>query len=104
MDNASTRRFLIRRVMAKWAKLNALITLVEDPEGNVERLALNNMILESDITKKDESFLPFTDQFLPIGTQLVIKDPSYKIVANGNTIIRSDNPKDVIIIDHVNKE
>ena len=70
MDNASTGRFLIRRVMAKWAKLNALITLVEDPEGNMERLALYNMVLSSNITKKDESFLLFIDELLPIRTNL----------------------------------
>ena len=33
-----------------------------------------------------------------------MKEPSYKIVRDGNTIICSDNPKDVIVIDHVNKE
>ena len=75
--------------------------------GEIERpynSCKSNMVLSSNITKKDESFLLFTNEFLPIGTQLAMKDPSYKIVGDGNTIICSNNPKDVIVIDHVNKE
>ncbi|RIA89723.1 hypothetical protein C1645_824427, partial [Glomus cerebriforme] len=49
---------------ARFVKVNALLTLVENPEG----------------------------------TQLVIKNLSYQIAADGNTIIRSDNPENVIII------
>src|SRR3954454_25021333 len=88
VDSIPIGRFLLCRVIAKWMKLSALITLVEDPEGNVERLALYNLYVESsDITKKDESTLSFTDQFLPLGTQLAIKNPSYKRAAANNPII-----------------
>src|SRR5438105_1428672 len=46
VDNAHTGKFLLCRVIVKWIKLNALITVVEDPEGNVERLSLYNIFLE----------------------------------------------------------
>src|SRR2546421_462466 len=87
VDNVHTGKFLLCRVIVKWIKLNALITVVEDPKGNVERLSLDNIFLE----------------LVTVGTQLVIKNPTYKIAADGNTIIRSDNPEDIIVIDHVNK-
>ncbi|PKB96484.1 hypothetical protein RhiirA5_434758, partial [Rhizophagus irregularis] len=35
-------KFLLCRVITRFTKLNALLTLVEDPDGNVERLALYN--------------------------------------------------------------
>src|ERR1043165_8685133 len=52
VDNVHTERFLLCRVIANWMKLDAILTLVEDPEGNVERLALYNC---ADISEKDES-------------------------------------------------
>src|SRR2546430_668426 len=63
VDNVPTGRFLLCRVIGKWVRMNALITVVEDPEGNVERLILYKMILGSDITEKNESSLLFTDEF-----------------------------------------
>ena len=56
----------------------------------------------ADIPKRDESNLLSAKPFLPVGTHLVIKNPSYEIV-EGNTMIRSDNPKDVIVISDANK-
>ncbi|CAB4417993.1 unnamed protein product [Rhizophagus irregularis] len=77
------------------------LSLVEDPEGNVERLALYNW---TKIPKQGQSNTKSTDQsFLPIGTLLVIKNISYKFATGNITIIRSDNPDDVILIDHNNK-
>ncbi|RIA92348.1 hypothetical protein C1645_765374 [Glomus cerebriforme] len=89
-------RFLICRVIARFVKIDALFTLVEDPEGNVERLVLYNW---TNYSEKDQSNSFYIDQFfLPVGTQLVIKNLSYQIATDGNTIIHSDNPEDVIVI------
>jgi len=74
-----------------------LSTLVEDPEGNVKRLFLYNRLQPS--TKKDHLNLLSINRFLPVVTHL---DPSYKVAGDGNTIIRSDDPKDVIVINHNN--
>ncbi|GBB90643.1 hypothetical protein RclHR1_17670002 [Rhizophagus clarus] len=49
-------------------------------------------------------YRPIDHSFLPIGTHLIIKNPSYKIAADNNTIIHSNNPEDVIIIEHHNDE
>ncbi|RIA81168.1 hypothetical protein C1645_837422 [Glomus cerebriforme] len=102
VDNVPINRFLICRVITRFIKLDALFTLVEDPEGNVERLVLNNW---TEIPKKDQSDCFYIDQlFLPVGTQLVIKNLSYNVAVDGNTIIHSNNPKDVIVIYHHDKK
>ncbi|PKB94779.1 hypothetical protein RhiirA5_438059 [Rhizophagus irregularis] len=41
-------KFLLCRVITRFTKINALLTLVEDPEGNVERLALYNWTIAAD--------------------------------------------------------
>ncbi|RGB38826.1 hypothetical protein C1646_755233 [Rhizophagus diaphanus] len=101
VDNVPSERFLLCRVISRFVKIYALLALVEDPEGNVERLALYNW---TKIPKQGQSNTKSIDQsFLPIGTLLVIKNISYKFVTGNITIIRSDNPDDVILIDHNNK-
>ncbi|PKY60771.1 hypothetical protein RhiirA4_519857 [Rhizophagus irregularis] len=47
VNNVPTGRFLLCRVISKFVKLFALLALVEDPEGNVERLALYNWTKEA---------------------------------------------------------
>ncbi|GBB90808.1 hypothetical protein RclHR1_01790015 [Rhizophagus clarus] len=101
VDNVPVERFLLCRVISSFVKINALLTLVEDPEGNVERLALYNW---TNVLKEDQSNCKSTDQlFLPIGTLLVIKNISYKVATYNITMIRSDSPDDVIVINHNNK-
>ncbi|GBC15388.1 uncharacterized protein OCT59_015609 [Rhizophagus irregularis] len=98
VNNVPTGRFLLCRVISKFVKLFALLALVEDPEGNVERLALYNW------TKEGQSNIKSIDQlFLSIGTLLVIKNISYEVATSNITIIRSNNPDDVIVVDHNNK-
>jgi len=97
VDHVFTGKFLLCQVITKCTKINALSTLVEDPEGNVKRLFLYNRLQPS--TKKDHLNLLSINRFLPVVTHL---DPSYKVAGDGNTIIRSDDPKDVIVINHNN--
>ncbi|CAB4463739.1 unnamed protein product [Rhizophagus irregularis] len=101
VDNVPTGRFLLCRVISRFVKLYALLALVEDPEGNVERFALYNW---TNIPKEGQSNIKSINQlFLPIGTLLVIKNISYEYVTGNITIIRSNNPDDVIIVDQNNK-
>ncbi|CAG8610794.1 6678_t:CDS:1, partial [Dentiscutata heterogama] len=94
-------KFLVCRVIAKCIKINALLTIVEDPEGDVERLALYNFNQKS-VSQGRGPMKPLSvdhaSKYLPIGTQIVIGNPSYQIAGDGNAIIYSDNPDDVIMI------
>ncbi|RGB34431.1 hypothetical protein C1646_668541 [Rhizophagus diaphanus] len=77
--------------------------LSEDPEGNVERLALYNWTSLLKDKENQINCLSIDKSFLPIGTQLIIKNLSYKVAADNNTIIYSSNPEDVVIYDHNDK-
>src|SRR5581483_844203 len=99
VNNKLLGKFLLCRVIIKRLNVNAILTLVEDPEGNVERLALYHWIL--DVTKNDESDLSI-HRFLPIGTKLIIKDPFYKIAGDGYPMICSCEAENVIIINDDN--
>ncbi|CAG8710419.1 uncharacterized protein OCT59_027450 [Rhizophagus irregularis] len=96
-------KFLLCRVITRFTKMNALLTLVEDPEGNVERLALYNWTSLLKDKENQIDCLSIDKSFLPIGTQLIIKNLSYKVAADNNTIIYSNNPEDVVIYDHNDK-
>ncbi|RGB42371.1 hypothetical protein C1646_635967 [Rhizophagus diaphanus] len=102
IDHKSTENFLLCRVITKFINISALLALVEDPDGNVERLALYNWT-NIPKNKVEQMACRSIDQtFLPVGTKLVIKNLSYKVAADKNTIINSNNPDDIIIIDHHN--
>src|SRR5207248_9157266 len=87
-------RFLLCRVIEKCMKFMALTTIVEDPEGDVERLALYNWAPQSsELMSIDKA-----SSYLPVGTILAVKNPYYKIAGDGLTIIRSDNPAEIEVI------
>ncbi|CAG8638875.1 2525_t:CDS:2 [Funneliformis mosseae] len=94
LDKVHTGRFLLCQVISKCIKLNALTTLVEDPEGEVERICLYNWIHSSAIPAKGRLSTEQTSKFLPIGTKLAIKNPYYKIGLDLKTMIRFDNPSE----------
>jgi tetratricopeptide (TPR) repeat protein len=97
---------LLCRTITRCVKLDAILIVVEDPEGNVERLALYNWVKPAipKIPKEGRLGPPPINQILTLATKLVIKNPSYIIANDGNTMIRSDNPEDVTIIDRNNNE
>ncbi|CAB4382225.1 unnamed protein product [Rhizophagus irregularis] len=121
VDKLHTGKFLLCQVISKCVKLSPLFTLVEDPEGNVERIALYNWAEQSAIpvkSRKKVLTIFEASEFLPIGTKLVIKNPYYQIASSFNAIInpngpstfidfdaiiRSDNPNDVIVINQNNE-
>lgn len=91
-------KFLLCRVITKCFCFAATITIVEDLDGNVKRLILYNWAKYSPL--QSNKFPIKSSSLLPIGTQIVIKNPSYKLAADNNKMIYLDNPKDIIIIDH----
>ncbi|GBB96464.1 hypothetical protein RclHR1_02760017 [Rhizophagus clarus] len=103
IDHIPTEKFLLCRVITRFIKISALLTLVEDPEGNVERLALYNWINIPENNDDHMNSRSIDQSFLPVGTLLVIKNLSYKVADDNNTIIHSNNPEDVFIIDRHNK-
>ncbi|CAB4385578.1 unnamed protein product [Rhizophagus irregularis] len=102
IDHEFPEKFLLCRVITKFMKISALLALVEDPEGNVERLALYNWTRLPENKEEQMASRPIDQSFLPVGTKLVIKNLSYKVAADRNTIINSNNPEDIIIIDRNN--
>src|SRR6266540_5601188 len=47
VDKVHIGKFLLCRVISKCMKMNALSTIVEDPEGNVERISFYNWVQHS---------------------------------------------------------
>ncbi|CAG8496249.1 6095_t:CDS:1 [Acaulospora morrowiae] len=103
LNNVHTGKYLLCQVISKSIKRDALYTLIEDPEGDVERLALYNWAPRSSNSSEYISNALSTSEAsksLPMGTKLVIKKPYYTISTDYSAIIRSDNPGDVVIIDN----
>ena len=103
VDKVHIGKFLLCRVISKCMKMNALSTIVEDPEGNVERISFYNWVQHSAQSRTNMISIDQASKLLPIGTKLIIKNPYYKLAADFDTTIRSDNPSDVIVLDHNNK-
>ncbi|RIA97019.1 hypothetical protein C1645_814683 [Glomus cerebriforme] len=99
IDNVHTGHFLLCRVIEKCYKLTALSTVIEDPEGDVERLSLYNWVPQSVTTSRLMS-VDQVSKYLPIGTILVVKNPYYKTAADALPMIRSDDPSEIVIINH----
>ncbi|CAB4407767.1 unnamed protein product [Rhizophagus irregularis] len=96
IDNVHTGRFLLCRVIEKCYKLTALSTIVEDPEGDVERLSLYNWVPQSaGLISVDQA-----SRYLTVGTILIVKNPFYKTAADILPMIRSDDPSEIIMVNH----
>ncbi|GBB90130.1 hypothetical protein RclHR1_00170034 [Rhizophagus clarus] len=99
IDNVHTGRFLLCRVIDKCFKLTALSTIVEDPEGDVERLSLYNWVPQS-ATSLGFTSVDQVSRYLPVGTILIVKNPFYKIASDSFPMIRSDDPSEIVMILH----
>ncbi|CAG8575219.1 9439_t:CDS:1 [Ambispora leptoticha] len=97
INKVHTGKFLLCRVITKCAKSTALAMVIEDLEGEAERLALHNYIPVNKIPPGGLS-VEQASRFLPIGTILAIQNPYYKISQDGQTSLRSDNPNEIVII------
>ncbi|CAG8485960.1 10388_t:CDS:2 [Ambispora gerdemannii] len=77
-------KFLLCRVITKCAKSTALAMVIEDPANKISPKGLS---------------VEQASRFLPIGTILAIQNPYYKTGSqDAQTMLRSDNPNEVVII------
>ena len=82
--------YLVCRTISKGKTIVGTMVLVEDQNGDIEELSLYNF------RRSNES----TENFLPTGTVMIIKEPYMKFGSLGkNTCIRVDSPSDVIFLD-----
>ncbi|CAG8476297.1 7751_t:CDS:1 [Ambispora leptoticha] len=92
-----TDKFLLCRVITRSVFYNSLTTIIEDPEGNAEKLSLYNWVPLHKIPANGLS-IKQASKILPIGMILAIRDPYYKIGLDGLPFIRSDNPSEIKIV------
>jgi len=78
-------RVLIVRTFGIPTRLSAIQSAIEDENKDVDRLAIQNMPLTA-----------VTEKFLPSGAIVAIKEPYYKITADGGVMIRVDHPSDFL--------
>ena len=75
------------------ARLVAIMIGIEDPDGNPARLSIYNFPTLFDATLDD------TEALFPIGTILLIREPTYKMSVSGNSaFIRVDSPSDIVFL------
>lgn len=84
LETVHRGRVLIVRALAYPMRIQAVQNGVEDSEGVVDRLSVYNV---------DTKLRP--DQVLPKGQILAIKEPYYKVTADGGHTIRVDHPSDL---------
>jgi len=85
-DNGPVRggKFFLCRTLILPIKMTSVMTIVDDPEGiHALRLALYNC----------------TENTIPVGTILAIKNPWLKPCLDGGLIVRVENKNDIIELD-----
>ncbi|KAL1895870.1 hypothetical protein Sste5346_004967 [Sporothrix stenoceras] len=80
-------RALVARTFSLPNRITAIQTAIEDEYGNVERLAVYNLL---------PGVKPET--FFPPGTIVAIKEPYYKRTADGGMFVRVDHPSDLVFL------
>ena len=84
--------YLLCRTVSKAKSMIGTMVLIEDTNGDIEELALYNF-------KRLD-----TQNFLPFGTIMIIKEPYMKYSSLGkNVAIRVDSPSDVIFLDQTDE-
>ncbi|CAG8464009.1 8454_t:CDS:2 [Ambispora gerdemannii] len=92
-------KFLLCRVITKCAKSTALSTVIEDPEGDAERISLYNWFPKTTIPISGLTLtVDQVSQLLPIGTIIAVQNPYYKIGEDGFSLIRTDYPDQINIV------
>ncbi|THH05390.1 hypothetical protein EW145_g4834 [Phellinidium pouzarii] len=85
--------FFLCRIISITTRLIAVSVAVEDPHGDVTKLAIYNYPCTLDASPEE------TDELFPIGTILAIREPTYKLAAgDGVPMIRVDSPSDIVFI------
>lgn len=76
-------------VVAKPTLMKSVQTLVEDADGNMTALAVYNVPRVRDIFQ--------AQRYLHEGRKIAVKEPFYKVRADGTEGIRVDDPKDIVL-------
>jgi len=80
-------KFLVLRAFGHPRRIQAVQNAVQDAHGGFDRLALYN---------EDPNLDP--SQLLPMGAIIAIKEPLYKVAADGGYTIRVDHPSDIVFL------
>lgn len=81
-------RVLIVRTFSIPTRMSAIQSAIEDENKDVNRLALQNLPRTA-----------VTEKVLPSGAIVAIKEPYYKITADGGVMIRVDHPSDFLCLE-----
>jgi len=85
-------KYFLCRVLAPFFEMSSIMSIVEDPEGlNAVRIALYNH-------SKIGTGIEPGSKGIDVGQILVVKNPLFKRTMDGDMCLRSDEPKDVILI------
>lgn len=82
-------KVLFGRVVARTLYMNSVQTIIEDQNGNVANIALYNA--------PGVHCLQDAQQYLPVGREFAVKEPFYKLRADGTKGIRVDNIEDIVL-------
>ncbi|KAL6043620.1 STIP1 y and U box-containing protein 1 [Balamuthia mandrillaris] len=89
LNNVHEGKVFYCRTIEDACRATALISIVEDQEGQVTRLALYNYAMQTAVP----------EAVLPRGTRLALLDPFYKMAMDGQPVLRCDNPAAVVVFD-----
>ncbi|KAL6069720.1 TOM (translocase of outer membrane) complex component [Balamuthia mandrillaris] len=89
LNNVHEGKVFYCRTIEDACRATALISIVEDQEGQVTRLALYNYAMPTAVP----------EAVLPRGTRLALLDPFYKMAMDGQPVLRCDNPAAVVVFD-----
>ncbi|KAK4502484.1 hypothetical protein PRZ48_005909 [Zasmidium cellare] len=87
LETVHRGRVLVVRTLGYPSRIQAVQNAIEDSEGSVDRLAVYNF---------DMRLRP--EQILPKGQLLAVKEPYYKVTADGAPMVRVDHPSDFVIL------
>ncbi|CCL98574.1 uncharacterized protein FIBRA_00575 [Fibroporia radiculosa] len=91
--NVHKGRYLLCRTIAPFARMSAIQTVIEDPEGIAGVLSIYNFPTAFHCSTKH------LDSLFPIGSIFAIREPTFKMPAQGtDPIVRVDSPTDIQLI------
>lgn len=83
-------RVLIAKTFCDPIQMSSVQNAIEDPSGDVERLALYNLSTPS--STRD------FQKILPKNAVVAVKEPYYKCSADGGVLVRVDHPSDFVLL------
>ncbi|CAM6099621.1 unnamed protein product [Calypogeia fissa] len=83
-------RVLHGKLCVKPFMISAIFSVLEDEAGNGVRLTVYN-VLSATVSLQD------VEARFPMGMRVIVKEPFFKLCADGKTSIRVDNPADIVL-------